>query len=42
MVTLTDEIKESFAAAKLAFFATSAKDRMPNVVPGTEPGKKIL
>ena len=33
MVTLTDEIKESLAAAKLAFFATSAKDRMPNVVP---------
>jgi uncharacterized protein len=33
MVTLTDEIKESLAAAKLAFFATSAKDRTPNVVP---------
>jgi predicted pyridoxine 5'-phosphate oxidase superfamily flavin-nucleotide-binding protein len=33
MVKLTDEIKESLAAAKLAFFATSAKDRTPNVVP---------
>jgi uncharacterized protein len=33
MVILTDEIKESLAAAKLAFLATSAKDRTPNVVP---------
>ena len=33
MVTLTNEIKESLAATKLAFFATSAKDRTPNVVP---------
>ena len=33
MVKLTDEIKESLAATKLAFFATSAKDRTPNVDP---------
>jgi len=33
MVTLTNEIKESLAATKLAFFGTSAKDRTPNVVP---------
>lgn len=33
MVQLTDEIKESLAATKLAFFATSAMDRTPNVVP---------
>ncbi len=33
MVTLTSEIRESLAAAKLAFFATSAKDHTPNVVP---------
>ena len=33
MVKLTDEIKESLAAAKVAFFATAAKDRTPNVVP---------
>ena len=33
MVKLSDEIKESLAATKLAFFATSAKDRTPNVVP---------
>jgi len=33
MVTLTDEIKESLAAAKIAFFATASKDRTPNVVP---------
>jgi len=33
MVTLTNEIKESLAATKLAFFATSAHDRTPNVVP---------
>ena len=33
MVTLTNEIKESLAATKLAFFATSAKDRTPNIVP---------
>ncbi len=33
MVQLTGEIKESLAATKLAFFATSAKDRTPNVVP---------
>jgi len=33
MVTLTSEIKESLAATKLAFFATAAKDRTPNVVP---------
>jgi uncharacterized protein len=33
MVTLTREIKESLAATKLAFFATAAKDRTPNVVP---------
>jgi predicted pyridoxine 5'-phosphate oxidase superfamily flavin-nucleotide-binding protein len=33
MLKLTDEIKESLTATKLAFFATSAKDRTPNVVP---------
>jgi predicted pyridoxine 5'-phosphate oxidase superfamily flavin-nucleotide-binding protein len=33
MVKLTYEIKESLAAAKVAFFATSAHDRTPNVVP---------
>ncbi len=33
MVKLSDEIKESLAATKLAFFATSANDRTPNVVP---------
>ena len=33
MVNLTVEIKESLAATKLAFIATSAKDRTPNVVP---------
>jgi predicted pyridoxine 5'-phosphate oxidase superfamily flavin-nucleotide-binding protein len=33
MVKLCDEIKESLAATKLAFFATAAKDRTPNVVP---------
>ena len=33
MVKLTDEIRESLAAAKVAFFATAAKDRTPNVVP---------
>lgn len=33
MVKLNDEIKESLAATKLAFFATAAKDRTPNVVP---------
>ena len=33
MVKLTHEIKESLAATKLAFFATAAKDRTPNVVP---------
>jgi predicted pyridoxine 5'-phosphate oxidase superfamily flavin-nucleotide-binding protein len=33
MVTLTPEIKESLAASKLAFFATAAPDRTPNVVP---------
>lgn len=33
MVTLTGEIKESLAAATLAFLATSARDRTPNVVP---------
>lgn len=33
MVKLSDEIKESLAATKLAFFATSAQDRTPNVVP---------
>ncbi len=33
MVKLTHEIKESLAATKLAFFATSANDRTPNVVP---------
>ena len=33
MVTLTNEIKESLAATKLAFFATSAKDWTPNIVP---------
>ena len=33
MVKLTNEIKESLAATKLAFFATSAKDHTPNVVP---------
>lgn len=33
MVNLNDEIKESLAATKLAFFATAAKDRTPNVVP---------
>ena len=33
MVTLTGEIRESLAATKLAFLATSARDRTPNVVP---------
>lgn len=33
MVTLTQEIKESLAATQLAFFATSARDGTPNVVP---------
>jgi predicted pyridoxine 5'-phosphate oxidase superfamily flavin-nucleotide-binding protein len=33
MVQLTEEIRESLAATKLAFFATSAQDRTPNVVP---------
>ena len=33
MVTLTDEIRESLAATKLVFLATSSKDRTPNVVP---------
>jgi hypothetical protein len=33
MVKLTDEIKDSLAATKVAFFATSAMDRTPNVVP---------
>jgi predicted pyridoxine 5'-phosphate oxidase superfamily flavin-nucleotide-binding protein len=33
MVILTDEIKESLAATKLAFFATAGTDRTPNVVP---------
>jgi predicted pyridoxine 5'-phosphate oxidase superfamily flavin-nucleotide-binding protein len=33
MVTLTGEIKESLAAAKLAFFATSSEEGVPNVVP---------
>lgn len=33
MVTLTKEIRESLAAAKIAFLATSAQDRTPNVVP---------
>ncbi|NMB77806.1 MAG: flavin-nucleotide-binding protein [Methanomicrobiales archaeon] len=33
MVTLTNEIKESIAAAKTAFLATSAQDGTPNVVP---------
>jgi predicted pyridoxine 5'-phosphate oxidase superfamily flavin-nucleotide-binding protein len=33
MVQLTEEIRESLSAAKLAFFATSAQDRTPNVVP---------
>lgn len=33
MVKLTYEIKESLAAAKVAFLATSSHDRTPNVVP---------
>jgi len=33
MVILTNEIKESLAATKLAFFATSGQDKTPNVVP---------
>lgn len=33
MVTLTDEIRESLAATKLVFLATSSIDRTPNVVP---------
>ena len=33
MVKLTDEIKESLAAMKIVFLATSSKDSTPNVVP---------
>jgi uncharacterized protein len=33
MVTLTEEIRESLAGTKTAFFATSAKNGTPNVVP---------
>ncbi|HMK47371.1 MAG TPA: pyridoxamine 5'-phosphate oxidase family protein [Methanocella sp.] len=33
MVKLTDQIKESLAGTKTAFFATVSKDGMPNVVP---------
>ncbi|HUH79154.1 MAG TPA: pyridoxamine 5'-phosphate oxidase family protein [Methanoregula sp.] len=33
MVKLTDEMKESLAGTRLAFLATSSKDRVPNVVP---------
>jgi uncharacterized protein len=33
MVKLTDEIKESLAATKIAYFATAAKDGTPNAVP---------
>lgn len=33
MVKLTDEIKESLAAMKIVFLATSSKDSIPNVVP---------
>jgi uncharacterized protein len=33
MVTLTEEIRESLAATKTVFFATSATDGTPNVVP---------
>ena len=33
MVVLTNEIKESLAATKTAFFATASKDSTPNVVP---------
>ncbi|MEN6443831.1 MAG: pyridoxamine 5'-phosphate oxidase family protein [Methanoregula sp.] len=33
MVKLTDQIKESLAGTKIVFFATSARDHTPNVVP---------
>jgi predicted pyridoxine 5'-phosphate oxidase superfamily flavin-nucleotide-binding protein len=33
MVTLTEEMKESLAGTKTAFFATSSKKSIPNVVP---------
>jgi len=33
MVTLTDEIRESLEGTKIVFFATSAKNGIPNVVP---------
>jgi hypothetical protein len=33
MVTLTEEIRESLAGTKTVFFATSAKNGTPNVVP---------
>jgi predicted pyridoxine 5'-phosphate oxidase superfamily flavin-nucleotide-binding protein len=33
MVTLTEEMKESLAGTKTAFFATSSKNSIPNVVP---------
>jgi len=33
MVKLTDEIKESLAAMKIVYLATSSKDSTPNVVP---------
>jgi uncharacterized protein len=33
MVTLTQEIKESLLATKIAFIATSSKNGIPNVVP---------
>ncbi len=32
MVKLTDDIKDSMAAAKLAWLATASKDGTPNVV----------
>jgi predicted pyridoxine 5'-phosphate oxidase superfamily flavin-nucleotide-binding protein len=33
MVKLTTEMKESLASTKLAYLATSSKNRVPNVVP---------
>jgi len=33
MITLTQEIKESLAGAKIVFLATSSKNSIPNVVP---------
>lgn len=33
MLHLTDEIRESLAGTKTAFFATASKNGIPNVVP---------